>query len=206
MRRFTTVAAVGTMALLGIAATGSTALASGGGTSGGGPGHPGNPARAARCLAAHGADVTRTNGGGYRISIPAGRVGEATTACKRFLPGAPGPIKSAPSGHGSGPMVIHIQPGAKQSHAASASKLKELARCLKDHGAPGVTMGDGKMIVGGTTVIAGTKGTSDGVDQDGDGPATAKAPAQDDPKLHKAMQACASAAPASGVELSTTQD
>jgi hypothetical protein len=202
MKRITRVVAVGSMALIGVAGSASTALATTGGDSG--PGQNVSPARVARCLAAHGGQVSRTAGGGYQIVIPSSRVKEATTACRRYLPSKPGQPKVGGK-HGS-KLVIRIEgktvhPGGSQAPGDPA-KAKKYLDCLDDNGAPGVVKSaDGTKIVGEATVIAGTEGAADSVVKE-DGSTAAKAPG--DPKLVKALQACASLAPDDGPVLQSS--
>ena len=194
MMRIRTVVAVGSMALLGVVATGSSALATGGPAPA--TAKPVSPAKVAHCLGQAGATVTRTEGGGYKIVVPGRKIAHALRACKQYLP----PGTAAPTGHGSGSLVIQIG-GAPT--AAFGKADKKFVQCLTDHGAqPPAVTGAGKVgttapgadvavpsddgpttIVSGT-VVSGTVGSDDG------GPSTVVS--GDDAKLTKALQACAS--------------
>jgi hypothetical protein len=130
MTRIRTALAIGSMALLGVAGTGSSALATDGGHSPAQPvkvkhstGHPPKPAKTAECLARNGAKVTKLKDG-YRIEVPAEKAAAAVKACAKYLP--PG---HAPKGDGK----LIIQIGSVKKGAARAGD--QFVKCLKDHGA-----------------------------------------------------------------------
>jgi hypothetical protein len=199
MMRIRTVVAVGSMALLGVVATGSSALAADGGHSpakaGTAKAQPVNPAKAARCLARAGATVTRVKGGGYRIVIPGASVGHATRACKQYLP--PGHVPS-----GTGTLVLQLG-GAPTAAFGTGEKF---VKCLAAHGAPpAATPGNSGLVTseapsgtaaapgGPTTIVSGEVGSDDG------GPSAVIS--ADGAKVVKAQQACVSLAPNPGVVL-----
>jgi hypothetical protein len=132
MSRIRTVVAVGSMALLGVVATGSSALASSGAASGTHPGTQFDPAKAARCFAAHGAKVQKVGDGAYKVTIPASKVRSATKACQKYLPTPPGDAKDLPLPTGKG--TVTLQFGAKEASRADKAKFDKLRQCLEDHG------------------------------------------------------------------------
>lgn len=158
MMRIRTVVAVGSMALLGVAGTGSTALASDGGHAPTQPtqikhvtGHPPNPAQVVRCFRANGGKVTRLKDGGYQIDVTAA----SARACKRYLPPGAFPKDGAK-------LVLRIGGSAKPKGPGKVDE--KFVQCLKDNGVavPGTVASDEK--VGTVTGVPGDASVTKGQD------------------------------------------